>query len=157
MLLVLILLASCENRKYMDTRPPFNGEAQILGAWHGDYPVTELNRLPETQRENPVGFLGDPRTFKGVWDAFNPGKVLPAIDFKAHLIIYVRNTRFYNRLAISKIIVKDGLAEVLAMETRSALPIDTKVAMSMAVVARQGMTGLLCGDTVVLLPETSFE
>jgi len=45
--------------------------------------------------------------------------------------------------------VKSGVAEVMAMETLSALPIEEKVAMSMAVVAREGITAIQAGETII--------
>ncbi|MCK4604026.1 MAG: hypothetical protein KAU41_04920 [Deltaproteobacteria bacterium] len=53
---------------------------------------------------------------------------------------------FYNRISIGKVNVKNGVAEVLAMETMSAMPIQDKVAMSLVVVARQGITAIQTGD-----------
>jgi len=41
---------------------------------------------------------------------------------------------------------KNGVAEVLAMETMSAMPIQDKAAMALVVVARQGITAIQAGD-----------
>jgi len=41
-------------------------EAEILQYWHGDYPVVQLKLLPEKQREQPVGFNDDAKTFEQV-------------------------------------------------------------------------------------------
>jgi hypothetical protein len=38
------------------------------------------------------------------------------------------------------------VAEVLAMETMSAMPIEDKVAMSLVVVVREGITAIQAGD-----------
>ena len=43
----------------------------------------------------------------------------------------------------------NGVAEVLAMETMSAMPIEDKVAMSLVVIARQGITGIQSGDKII--------
>ena len=45
--------------------------------------------------------------------------------------------------------MKSGVAEVLAMETRSAMPIEDKVAMSLVVVAKQGITAIQSGDQII--------
>jgi len=45
--------------------------------------------------------------------------------------------------------VTNGVAEVLAMETMSAIPIEDKVGMSLAVVARQGITAIHAGDKII--------
>jgi len=127
----------------------FSGEAEILESWHGDYPVARLDLLPEKQREQPVGFIDDIKTFEGVWRAFQPAGAVPQIDFTTNLVLFVRNTQFYNRIRIGKVKVTNGAAEVLAMETMSAMPIEDKVAMSIVVVARQGISGIQAGDKVI--------
>jgi hypothetical protein len=121
-------------------------EAEILQSWHGDYPVAQLNMLPEEQREQAVGYIGDATTFEGVWKAFKPGEGVPKIDFNVNLVLFTRNTQFYNRTRIGKVNVTNGVAEVLAMETMSAMPIEEKVAMSLAVIPRQGITALQAKD-----------
>jgi acid phosphatase (class A) len=45
---------------------PLDGEAKILESWQGDYPVAQLNLLPEKQREQAVGFIDNAETFEGV-------------------------------------------------------------------------------------------
>jgi len=127
---------------------PLNGEAKILQSWQGDYPTAQLNLLPDNQRENSVGFTGNTETFKAVWNAFKPGEAIPDIDFKTNVVLFARNTQFYNRIRIGKVNVTNGVAEVLAMETMSAMPIEDKVAMSIVVIARQGITGIKSGDDI---------
>lgn len=128
---------------------PLDGEAKILESWQRDYPVAQLNLLPEKQREQGVGYIGDAKTFEGVWKAFSPGEDVPEIDFKANLVLFARNTQFFNRIRIGKVNVTNGVAELLAMETMSAMPIEDKVAMSMVVIARQGITGIQSGDKII--------
>jgi hypothetical protein len=131
-----------------DNSQAINGEAKILQSWQGDYPVARLNLLPEKQREQAVGFIGDSKTFEHVWKAFKPGEDAPVIDFRANLVLFARNTQFYNRISIGKVNVSNGVAEVLAMETMSAMPIEGKVVMSLVVVARNGIKGLKTGDGI---------
>ncbi|MBC2709559.1 MAG: hypothetical protein HGJ94_00660, partial [Desulfosarcina sp.] len=64
-------------------------------------------------------------------------------------VLFARNTHFYNRISIGKVNVKKGAAEVLAMETMSAMPIEDKVAISLVVVARQGITAIHAGDKII--------
>jgi len=49
--------------------------------------------------------------------------------------------------------VKNGVAEVLAMETMSAMPIEDKMAMSLVVVAREGITAIQSGDRIIPVNE----
>jgi len=128
---------------------PLNGEAEILQSWQGDYPVDKLQLLPEKQREQAIGFIDNAEIFAGVWKAFMQGEAVPEIDFKINLVLFARNTQFFNRTRISKVNVKSGVAEVLAMETRSAMPIEDKVAMSLVVVAKQGITAIQSDDQII--------
>ncbi len=128
---------------------PLNGEANILQSWKGDFPVVQLNLLPEKQREQAVGFIADAKTFETVWKAFKPGETVPKIDFKANLVLFARNTQFFNRISIGKVNVTNGMAEVLAMETMSAMPIEDKVAMSLVVIGRQGITAIQAGGKII--------
>jgi len=129
-----------------------NGAAEILQSWQGDYPVSQLKLLPEKQRKQGVGFILNAKIFEGVWKAFSPGKGVPEIDFKTSLVLFARNTRFYNRISIGKVDVKKGVAEVLAMETMSAMPIEERVAMSIVVISRKGITGLKTGSGITSIP-----
>jgi len=149
--LTLVLLLGCgySNTGTMtkaDHSQPLDGEAQILQSWHGDYPVAQIKLLPESQREQGIGFIESAATFEGVWKAFKPGEAVPEIDFTANLVLFARNTQFFNRIRIGKVNVKNGVAEVLAMETRSAMPIEDKVAMSLVVIVRQGIIAIQSGN-----------
>jgi hypothetical protein len=149
-ILSLIIIGGCAG-----TEPPptptevkdiHPGEAEILQSWQGDYPVARLDLLPENQREEAVGFISDAKTFKDLWKAFQPGEAVPEIDFNTNLILFVRNTQFYNRISIGKVNVTDGVAELLAMETRSARPIEEKVAISLVEIPRKGVNAIQIGD-----------
>ncbi len=129
--------------------PAAEGEAKILQSWQGDYPVGQLDLLPENQRERGIGFIGDAETFAGVWQAFKPGEDVPQIDFEVNLALFARNTQFYNSISIGKVNLKNGVAEALAMETRSAMPIEDNVAMSMVLVAREGITAIQTGNGAI--------
>jgi acid phosphatase (class A) len=130
-----------------------NSEANILQSWQGDYPVARLDLLPEKQREKAVGFIGAPETFAGVWKAFKPGEAVPEIDFQANLVLFARNTQFYNRIRIGKVNLENGVAELLAMETKSAMPIEDNVSISLVAVARQGITALQIGNEITPVNE----
>ena len=67
------------------------------------------------------------------------------MDFGRNFIVFSRNVDFYNRTSIFKVTLKDGVIEVLAMETRSALPIEDKASMAMAVIPRDGVRSIQTG------------
>lgn len=124
-------------------------EAEILQSWQGDYPIVQLKLLPEEQREQPVGYIDDANIFGKVWKAFKPGEEVPEINFKSNLVLYARNTQFYNHIRIGKVNVKKGIAEVISMETLSALPIEDRVAISLVEVHGKGITAIQSGDEVI--------
>ena len=55
-------------------------------------------------------------------------------------------------LSIFKITLKGGVVEVLTTETRSALPIEDKVAMALAVISRAGVESIQAGNQQILVP-----
>lgn len=128
------------------------GDAEILQSWQGDFPTARIDQLPEGQRDSPVGYLNDAGSFGAAWRAMHPGQEVPAVDFQANLVLFARNTQFYNRLNIGKVTVSGGVAELLAMETMSALPVEDKAAISLVVVPRRGIEGLRLGERVIRLP-----
>jgi len=150
MLLVHARFAIADNVHVSDTQITKNN-VKILQSWHGDYPVAQLDLFPESQRNSAVGYIFDKKSFESVWKAFKPGDAIPVIDFRTNLVFFARNTQFYNRIRIGQVIVKKSVAELIAMETMSALPIEEKVAMSIVVVNRKGITGLKVGSKVVQL------
>jgi hypothetical protein len=127
----------------------YSGEPKdipILQKWSGDYPIVHLKWLPEGQQKSRIGYIGDAAIFATVWKAFKPGEKTPEVDFSRNFIVFSRNVDFYNRTSIFKITLKDGVIKILAMETRSALPIEDKVAMAMAVIPRAGVESIQVGN-----------
>ena len=96
-------------------------EAPILQQWQGPYPVKQVNLLPAGQQGTPTGFINDAKTFAAVWKAWKGGEKAPAVDFQKNLVVFSRNTQYLNVVNIFKVLLKDGVAEVLAMETMSAI------------------------------------
>ena len=125
----------------------------ILQQWSGDYPVSELHRLPENLRTSPVGYLADAETFADVWQAFKPNEKMPEVDFKSNLVVFTRNVDFYNRTSIGMVKLVDGVLEIVAMETMSALPIEDKAAMAMAVIHRAGVKFIQAGTIRIPVPD----
>ena len=140
--MVLAVMAGCSNAPLEKATPT---ELVISQSWSGDYPVAELGRLPEGQRQSGVGYLGSAAAFEPVWAVFKPGEALPSVDFGKQVVVFHRNVNFYNRTRIFKVTLEDGVADVLAMETMSAIPVENKVAMAMAVIPRAGVKSLRAG------------
>ncbi|WP_455206998.1 hypothetical protein [Kaarinaea lacus] len=115
-------------------------DIKIIQNWSGDFPVSKLNVLPKGQERLPAGYIGDSDTFKIVWEVFSPATPVPEVNFDDNIVVFGRNTQYYNRTTIFKVtLTNEGVAEVLAMATMSANPIQDKVAMSMAIIPRSGI------------------
>jgi hypothetical protein len=148
--LMLAVIAGCSDAPVANGPP---AELAISQSWSGDYPVAELGRLPAGQQSSRAGYLGSAAKFAPVWAAFKPGEALPAVDFRTHLVVFHRNLDFYNHTRIFKVTLRDGVADVLAMETMSAIPIGDKVAMAMAVIPRAEVKYLRAGSAGVPVRE----
>jgi hypothetical protein len=121
----------------------------ILNKWDGDYPVSALKKLPRGQQKTVAGYIGDGATFADVWKSFKPGEKAPTVDFRKNLVVFTRNVKFYNRKAITKVTLLDGIMEVQGIETVTSVPVTNKAAMAMAEVPRQGVKTLRAGDKFI--------
>jgi hypothetical protein len=144
--MMLAAVAGCSDVPVENATPT---ELVILQSWSGDYPVSELPRLPQGQQQTRVGYLGNAAAFAPVWAAFKPGEAVPGVDFGRQVVVFHRNVDFYNRTRIFKVTLRDGVADVLAMETMSAIPIEDRVAMAMAVISRANVKSLRSGSASV--------
>jgi hypothetical protein len=152
--LFLVVLLSCSHSMDNAEDPPTGAvagktEKAIKQSWSGDYPVDQLALLAEGADQRGSGYIGDAPTFRAVWSAFKPGEHVPDVDFNVHLVIFVRNTQYYNHMRIGRVMLENGVASVMAMETLSARPIEDVVALSMAVISREGVTGIQLRDGVI--------
>jgi hypothetical protein len=149
------LLTGCTTTNTAPTETINNDpiEIPLLENWSGDYPVTELARLPEGQQEFATGYIGDAITFIPVWRAFMPEEILPAVDFSENIVVFSRNVQFYNRISILKVMLQSGTVKIIAMETMSAMPMKEKAAMAMAVIPREGIMNIHAGtETIQVMP-----
>ena len=64
------------------------------------------------------------------------------MDFGKHVVVFHRNVAFYTRTRIFKVTLRDGVAEVLAMETMSAMSFARRLSATSGVLIRfDVMTG----------------
>jgi hypothetical protein len=125
----------------------------IVDRWNGDFAVVDLALLPKGQRQSSIGYIDGQKNFAAVWQAFKPGETIPAVDFKRNLVVFSRNVDFYNQTRIFKITLSGSSAEIMAMETMSAMPIEDKVAMAMAVIPRTGVKFIRAGAQQIPVPD----
>ena len=148
---LVILCLSCLWLKSAEANG--SGDLPIVSRWSGDYPVAGLGQLPEGQQQSRVGYIGNAEQLAGVWKQFKPSEPLPEVDFLKHLVVFSRNVEFYNRTNIFKVTLTDGTLEVLAMETMSAMPIEDKVVLALAIVPRAGIASLKIGPDQIITVE----
>ena len=124
-------------KEYQSEKP---NNRPILQRWAGDYPVAQLDLLPEGQRQSRVGYIGDAVTFASVWQVLKPDTALPKVDFNKNLVVFARNVKLYYQTLVEKVTLKDGVAEIVAAGPLTSMPpIEDKVAMGLAVISREGL------------------
>ena len=122
-----------------------------LQQWQGDLPLAVLKQLPPASYKAGMGYINNQKTLDVIWPAIQNDTAKPDINFEKNIIVYVYNREFYNRTRISKIEVRSGVAEIIAMETLSALPIKDKVAFAMVLIEKEGITGLQTTDGLLTI------
>ena len=143
----LICLVACTPVAVQSNEPR---DLTPSATWSGDYPIAALEQLPPGQQQNRAGYIGDVDTFAKVWQNFMPEAALPAVDFANNLVVFHRNVVYYNRTNIFKVTFTEGVAEVLAMETMSAMPVEDRAAMAMAVIPRAGVKAIRLDETTTV-------
>ena len=146
--LVLLSLVACvsttpDGKIIKETEKEVVDDIEIIQNWSGDFPVARLDVLPDGQERLPAGYIGDAATFKEVWSVFSPATPVPEVDFSDNMVVFGRNTQYYNRTTIFKVtLTNEGVAEILAMATMTSTPIQDKVAMSIAIIPRKGIKSI---------------
>ena len=117
----------------------------ISQTWAGDLPVAALNQLPAALRDTGVGFIRDPQVLTSLVQAIRPNPEGIRFDPTREMVVFVRNTAFYNRIRIGSFRLDHGVMEIIALETRAARPITDTVAIALAVVSTEGVRELKTG------------
>lgn len=120
-------------------------DLRILQRWAGDCPLTQLDRLPEGQRQSRIGYLADADAFTRLWQAFKPDTPAPTLDFSKNLVIFARNVDLYRGTLIAKVTLTRGVAEIVDVGTASESPIEDRVAIALALIPRDGIEFLQRG------------
>jgi hypothetical protein len=147
LLIGLICLVACTPVAVQSSEPR---NLTPSATWSGDYPIAALDQLPSGQQQNRAGYIGDVDTFARIWQNFMPEAALPAVDFENNLVVFHRNIFYYNRTNILKVTLTEGVAEVLAMETMSAMPVEDRAAMAMAVIPRAGVKAIRLDESTTV-------
>jgi hypothetical protein len=127
-------------------------EAPMLGRWEGLYPAHRLDLLSDAQRPTAAGCISDPATFAAVWKAWKPRDARPRVDFRTSALLFARNLRYLDHLCIEKVILRNGIASLSTVETKSSIPMEARCHLSIALVSRRGIAKLDTGEGVIDLP-----
>lgn len=153
LLLSLLLLFACTT-SFDEKSVGLDGPVPILGLLSGDLALSALKLLPLEQQEMPVGYFSSQKQFDAVVQAIKvDDKTLPVVDFSHQIVLFVRNTTFYNRISIAQVKLEQDTLTVISMETRSAKPIVDKVAISLAVIDRGAASFIAAGDKKVVIED----
>ena len=71
-------------------------EYKITKFWNGSLPVKSLELLPADQRQSPIGYFGDNKSFTEFLNSFKPlDKKIPSprIDFSKNVVVLIKNIR----------------------------------------------------------------
>lgn len=134
--LLPVLALSCG---WLGTRDAKPKDLHILQRWAGDYPLAQLDRLPEGQRQSRIGYLGDAGAFTQLWQVFKPGTPVPTLDFSKNIVVFARNVDLYHHTLIAKVILTRGVAEIIDVGSDSESPVEDKIAMALALIPRAGL------------------
>ena len=126
----------------MVPQPPL---LKIAASWSGEASAAGLQALPQWRPKLRAGCIGDPSAFAVFWAVFKPGSIAPRVDFDRHVVVFVARDSAYEQLAIVKVTLKDGTAEIVASGYRSAPVREDRLAVAAAVVRRAGIKLLSVG------------
>lgn len=136
LLSVLFLISSCSQA--VESQPEtFRFPVPVLDSVGGDFPVAALSLLPDGQQNAPVGYLDTQLQLDRILANITPsGSLSQKVDFETQIVLFARNTNFYNRISIGQVLFEGETLKLVAMETMSARPIRDKVAISLVVIPR---------------------
>jgi len=94
------------------------GEEYKIGkTWKGALPTRSFELLPEEQRQSPVAYFGDNKSFSAVWATFSPldkKAQPPQVDFSKEVVVLVKNTRHPEPIMELKARLDEGTLRVTA-------------------------------------------
>lgn len=136
---------------------------KIEQQWSGSLPVESLKLFPENQQKSRVAYVADQKQWETLWNVFESAgeqsdAELPKVDFEKSLVVVTKNVRYLNRISVNSASLDNGVLRVLALETRSARPIENKVYCAILVVPRKGIEKISDGgrQTIEIKPDPAL-
>ncbi len=91
-------------------------EYKVGKTWNGTLLVNSLEFLPEDQRQSPVAYLGDNKSFTAFWKSFTPfdeKAPAPQVDFSKNVVVVVKNVRHKEQIVGLKARLDEGTLRVM--------------------------------------------
>jgi hypothetical protein len=89
----IIRLTNC---RLFSAKGKVGEEYKVGRAWKGSLPVKALELFPEEQRQSPIAYLGDNKSFTDFWKsfkAFGEKGAVPNVDFSRNVIVVMKSVR----------------------------------------------------------------
>jgi hypothetical protein len=124
-------------------QPAKKTEVKPLQTFGGELLTAKLELLPKDSRNLAAGYFNDAKAFRALWQAWQPNKKVPEIDFKPHFVVYARNVKYFNGLSFGgeggKVYLEGGTLRLYPDSATSAIPVKKKCFMLAVVIPRAGV------------------
>ena len=112
--------------------------------------------MPEEQTLGGIGFVDDAAVWNEIWHGANKEDT-PDVDFQTEIVIFAHNVDFLNIVHVTAGAVDDaGIVDVIAIQTKTAHPINDFVYWSAGTIPIAGLAHLRVADgpvDLVVVPE----
>lgn len=129
----------------------------ILNRWDGYYPISQLERLEEWHATPRGGCFFEEAVFASFWQVFKEGKKVPSVDFDKNMVVFVGGDGSSPPMIITKISIKDGIAEVLADRCPPGSTHEEGLPMALAEIPRAAVQLIRIGQQQIAVKPTAGE
>lgn len=162
----LILLCACAFAAEAGAKNPFKSLTvarekeeylPIQNRWGGYYPISQLGRFDEWHATPRGGCFFAGAMFASFWRVFKEEKTVPSVDFAKNMVVFVGGEGPHQQIVITKISIKEGVAEVGAAMRSSGSTHEDGWALALAVVPRDGVKLVRIGQQQIVVGQPAGE
>lgn len=129
----------------------------ILDRWNGYYPIFQQERFEEWHATPHGGCFFEEAVFASFWGVFREGEKVPPIDFDKNMVVFVGGDGSSPPMIITKISIKDGIAEVLADRCPPGSTHEEGLPMALAEIPRAAVKLIRNGQQQIAVKPTAGE
>jgi hypothetical protein len=129
----------------------------ILNRWGGYYPISQLERFDEWHATARGGCFFEEPVFASFWRVFKEGKKVPSVDFDKDMVVFVGGEGSSQPLFITKISIKEGVAEVATDVRSSESTHEEGLPMALAVIPRAAVKSIRIGQQQITVEPSAEE